>query len=177
METDRTLPCWDRIRFDYSRLCLVCTHQQKRTTSFSLFCLGGHTLFFGVEFLACFLGRLGADVLRWRLRRANLYNKTREAQRHSCATVRVRFHIIRNACIENVGKSQSCMVSKLRIVWKQTVVPWAAAVGLLPLLILILILRRRRCQSRNPGLQSRQDVPLLLLLLDLIRPHYGCVSR
>ena len=33
----------------------------------------------------------------------------------------MRFHIIRNARIENVGKSQSCMVSKLRIVWKQTV--------------------------------------------------------
>ena len=36
--------------------------------------------------------------------------------------LRVRFHIIRNARIENVGKSQSCMVSKLRIIWKQTVV-------------------------------------------------------
>ena len=35
--------------------------------------------------------------------------------------LRVRFHIIRNALIENVGKSQSCMVSKLRIIWKQTV--------------------------------------------------------
>ena len=82
--------------------------------------------------------------------------------------IRVRFHIIRNACIENVGKSQSCMVSKLRIIWKQTVVPWAAALGLLPLLILILILRRRRCQSRNLGLQSRQDVPLMLLMLLLL---------
>ena len=37
--------------------------------------------------------------------------------------VRVRFHIIRNARIDNVGKSQSCMVSKLRIIWKQTVPP------------------------------------------------------
>ena len=35
--------------------------------------------------------------------------------------IRVRFHIIRDARIENVGKSQSCMVSKLRIIWKQTV--------------------------------------------------------
>ena len=35
--------------------------------------------------------------------------------------LRVRFHIIRNARIENVGKSQSCMVSKLRIICKQTV--------------------------------------------------------
>ena len=35
--------------------------------------------------------------------------------------LRVRFHIIRNARIENLGKSQSCMVSKLRIIWKQTV--------------------------------------------------------
>ena len=34
----------------------------------------------------------------------------------------MRFHIIRNGRIENVGKSQSCMVSKLRIIWKQTVV-------------------------------------------------------
>ena len=37
------------------------------------------------------------------------------------AQLRVRFHIIRNARIENVGKFQSCMVSKLRIIWKQTV--------------------------------------------------------
>ena len=34
----------------------------------------------------------------------------------------MRFQIIRNARIENVGKSQSCMVSKVRITWKQTVV-------------------------------------------------------
>ena len=32
-----------------------------------------------------------------------------------------------NARIENVGKSQSCMVSKLPIIWKQTVV--SCAVG------------------------------------------------
>ena len=37
------------------------------------------------------------------------------------AAVRVRFQIIRNARIENAGKSQSCMVSKLPIIWKQTV--------------------------------------------------------
>ena len=35
--------------------------------------------------------------------------------------LRVRFHIIRKVRIENVGKYQSCMVSKLRIIWKQTV--------------------------------------------------------
>ena len=29
----------------------------------------------------------------------------------------VRFHIVRHARIENVGKSQSCMVSKLRMIW------------------------------------------------------------
>ena len=44
--------------------------------------------------------------------------------------LRVRFHIIRNARIENVGKSQSCMVSKLRLIWKQTVwVPGLPAVA------------------------------------------------
>ena len=32
----------------------------------------------------------------------------------------MRFQIIRNARIESVGKSQSCMVSKLRIIWKRT---------------------------------------------------------
>ena len=37
------------------------------------------------------------------------------------ASLRVRFHIIRNARIDNVGKSRSCMVSKVRIIWKQTV--------------------------------------------------------
>ena len=35
--------------------------------------------------------------------------------------LRVRFHIIGHARIENVGKYQSCMVSKLPIIWKQTV--------------------------------------------------------
>ena len=35
--------------------------------------------------------------------------------------LRVRFQIIGNARIKNVGKSQSCMVSKLPIIWKQTV--------------------------------------------------------
>ena len=32
----------------------------------------------------------------------------------------MRFHIIRNAYIQNVGQSQSCMVYKLRIIWKRT---------------------------------------------------------
>eukprot|EP01048_Picozoa_sp_COSAG05_P007208 COSAG05_NODE_502_length_9214_cov_3.816676_9_plen_106_part_00 len=41
----------------------------------------------------------------------------------------MRFHIIRNARIENVGKSQSCMVSKLRFMWKQTVSRRTAARG------------------------------------------------
>ena len=36
------------------------------------------------------------------------------------ARLRVRFQIIRNARTSNVGKSQSCMVSKLRIIWKRT---------------------------------------------------------
>ncbi len=33
--------------------------------------------------------------------------------------IRVRFLIIRNARTENVCKSQSCMFSKLRIIWKR----------------------------------------------------------
>ena len=36
--------------------------------------------------------------------------------------LRVRLHIIRNEILENVCKTQSCMVSKLRIICKQTVV-------------------------------------------------------
>ena len=32
----------------------------------------------------------------------------------------MRFHIIGNASIKNVGKYQSCMVSKLPIIWKRT---------------------------------------------------------
>ena len=43
------------------------------------------------------------------------------AGRNRGGSIRVRFHIIRNACIEYVGESQSCMVSKLRIIRKQTV--------------------------------------------------------
>ena len=35
------------------------------------------------------------------------------------AQIQVRIHIIRNARIDNVGKSQSCMVSKVRIIWIQ----------------------------------------------------------
>ena len=42
--------------------------------------------------------------------------------RPPCIEPRVRFQIIRNARLENVGKSQSCMVSKVRIIiWKPTV--------------------------------------------------------
>ena len=42
--------------------------------------------------------------------------------------IRVRFHIFRNARIKTVCKYQSCMVSKLRIIWKQTVaVRWPGA--------------------------------------------------
>ena len=37
------------------------------------------------------------------------------------AYIRVRFQIIGNDRIKNVGKSQSCVVSKLPIIWKQTV--------------------------------------------------------
>ena len=52
----------------------------------------------------------------------NFHGEQREeVEEEVLAVVRVRFHIIRNACIENIGKSESCMVSKLRIIWKQTV--------------------------------------------------------
>ena len=34
--------------------------------------------------------------------------------------LRVRLQIIRNACTSNVCKYQSCMVSKLRMIWKRT---------------------------------------------------------
>ena len=54
--------------------------------------------------------------------------------------LRVRFHIIGNACIKNVGKFQSCMASKLPIICKQTVLvgemghgqppEWSAAVAM-----------------------------------------------
>ena len=36
-------------------------------------------------------------------------------------SVRVRFHIIRHTRIKNVVKYQSCMLSTLQIIWKQTV--------------------------------------------------------
>ena len=47
--------------------------------------------------------------------------------RKPAARVRVRFHIIRNARIKTVCKYQSCMVSKLRIIWKQTVLTCSGA--------------------------------------------------
>ena len=48
-------------------------------------------------------------------RRANTYSHTH---------IRVRFHIIRDARIDYVGKSRSCMDSQLRImIWKQNVPP------------------------------------------------------
>ena len=46
--------------------------------------------------------------------------------------LRVRFHIIRNARIENVGTYQSCMVSKSRIVYMETdrsCQPWRQRLG------------------------------------------------
>ena len=44
-----------------------------------------------------------------------------DSEEERAEELRVCFQIIRNARIENVGKFQSCMVSKLRIIWKQTV--------------------------------------------------------
>ena len=44
--------------------------------------------------------------------------RTGQAALHACTVtvdVRVRFHIIRNARIENVGKSQSCMLLNGRL--------------------------------------------------------------
>ena len=43
------------------------------------------------------------------------------AREESAQQLRVRVHRIRNERIENVGEYQSCMVSKLRIICKQTV--------------------------------------------------------
>ena len=48
--------------------------------------------------------------------------------RRSNVLLRVRFRIIGNARIDNVGKSQSCMVSKVPIIWKQTVLLLVPAV-------------------------------------------------
>ena len=53
---------------------------------------------------------------RWPGTRAAIDCTSREIRQ-----IRVRFHIIGNDIIKNVGKSQSCMVSKLPIAWKQTV--------------------------------------------------------
>ena len=39
----------------------------------------------------------------------------------TCRVVRVRLKIIRNELIKNVGKFQSCMFSKLRIIFKRTI--------------------------------------------------------
>ena len=43
------------------------------------------------------------------------------ASQQGRARIRVRFQITRNARIDYVGEYQSCMVSKLPIIWKQTV--------------------------------------------------------
>ena len=68
------------------------------------------------------------------------------------SSIRVRFHIIRNYQIENVRKSQSCMVSKLRTIRKQTVRRRTR-----------LCLPSRRCKT------SPAPPPLLLPLL--LRRH------
>ena len=73
--------------------------------------------------------------------------------------VRVRFHIIRNARIETVGKSQSCMVSNLRIIWKQTVLvvrlDFFVACRLLPLRE-----DRRECaRKRERGVCLKYSTP------------------
>ena len=64
------------------------------------------------------------------LRKQQLHTKQTQQALSPRRNLRVRFHIIRNARIENVGKSQSCMVSKLRFIWKQTVVWRRASEGL-----------------------------------------------
>ena len=64
--------------------------------------------------------------------------------RFCCALVRVRFQIIGNERIKNVGKSQSCMVSKLPIIWKQTVVDLS---------------RQRKRRGALPGTHWLHDLP------------------
>ena len=60
----------------------------------------------------------------------------------------MRFQIIGTARITNVGKSQSCMVSTLPIIWKQTVLAIACVVAQLTELELH---RRHLSKQRVPA--------------------------
>ena len=75
--------------------------------------------------------------------------------------LRVRFHIIRNARIENVGKSQSCMVSKLRIIWKQTVSPQPAGNDAYSSRIPCSSPPERKIPPRTHGLPPTKSIALL----------------
>ena len=55
--------------------------------------------------------------------------RTQPVDGYPTTQVRVRLRIIRNARIKNVGKSEACMVYKLRILFKRTVrVSWLTAI-------------------------------------------------
>ena len=68
----------------------------------------------------------GAGVAAWYCGTGASDSGDDEARGADTNVLRVRLHIIRNERIENVVKSQSCMVSKLRIICKQTVYGHAA---------------------------------------------------
>ena len=71
----------------------------------------------------------GRGGLGWAPPLEELLFRLTEAQVNSSRSfLRVRFQIIGNARIKNVCKSQSCMVSKLRIIWKQTVAVYSLVV-------------------------------------------------
>ena len=72
----------------------------------------------------------------------------------------MRFHIIGNARIENVGKSQSCMVSKLPIIWKQTVV----------VTMLLLAPPQTNLRNLHKSLQTRCMTVLIIVPLGLVEP-------
>ena len=72
---------------------------------------------------------------------------------HTGCVIRVRFQIIGNACIKTVGKSQSCMVSTLPIIWKQTVVLLMVASKLAQRLRVLLLTHTDTQLSLQSGMQ------------------------
>ena len=82
------------------------------------------------------------------------------------AMVRVRFRIIRNVRIANVGKYQSCMVSKLRITWKQTVVP-----------LRLVCKPEMKAPSLTQPAVEKQDVPCRPLRSDGVRMERAALLR
>ena len=112
-------PSYTAIFPEHTPPTLILEPNERRHPEYGTLLQGFPVLLAAVEHAQASIGSRGGSASTAVMARPRLLDCV--VQRRLGDDLRVRFQIIGNACIKNVGKSQSCMVSKLPIIWKQTV--------------------------------------------------------